>query len=156
MSSDPAPSSSQPIAITPQIRHDFYQTDEKVVVTVMIKNATNCTVQIQPQHVHMSATDYTLDLDLAHPIDVERSNYRVGTVKVEITLAKLVGERWAGLTRPASEAAAAAVPDKVANIYKQDWDSLEKQIENNEEEYKEVSALCAGKRACSPYIWHRA
>lgn len=155
-SSDAAPVvavSATPPAVA-AIRHDWYQTDDKVVVTVLLKNATaaNCAVQIQAEHVHITAAnsatglDYTLDLQLLHRIDADRSTYRIGNVKVEINLFKVVGERWATLTRPLTDDAEPAVPAKVVNIYKQDWEKLEKHVENNEDEYREVRSLIGNIR----------
>lgn len=133
---------SAPSPPRPQIRHDWYQTDEKVVITVMIKNCTaeTCTVQIQSDRVRLttdSAIDYSLDLQLLHPIDADRSTYRISSVKVEITLVKFIGCRWANLTRP-DDPAELEPPAKVVSIYKNDWNALEKSVENNEE-YQEVS-----------------
>lgn len=129
------------------VRHDWYQTDEKVVITVLVKNAKHYDVQIQPRDIHIEADDYTLDLKLFAAINQERSTYRIVPVKVEVTLFKLVGERWPVLEAPAaaldSDAPVAAVdllPAKVVKIYKQDWDSVEKQIEKEEEENTEVRA----------------
>lgn len=108
---------------------------------MLIKNAEkDCNVQINANHVHVSAKDYTLDLDLLQTINTEKSTHRVSPFKVEITLFKLIGLRWATLTRPADEAETTA-QTKVANIYKKDWDSLEKWIEKNEEEFKDVRVL---------------
>lgn len=134
------------------IRHDWYQTEDKVVLTVLLKNASaaNCAVNIQSDNVRMTAAnsatglDYTLDLQLLHRIDAERSTYRIGTVKVEINLFKVEGVRWTTLTRPPADAAEPSVPAKVVNIYKHDWEKLEKQVVENEEEYREVGPIdCA-------------
>lgn len=125
------------------VRHDWYQTDEKVVITVLVKNAKNYDVQIHPRDVHIVADDYTLDLKLFAAIDHQRSTYRIVPVKVEVTLFKLVGERWPVLEAPASEDMTAVdlLPAKVVKIYKQDWDSVEKQIEKDEEENAEVYTI---------------
>lgn len=124
--------------MTSSIRHDWYQTDEKVVITALIKNAKNYDVQIESDLVHIKADEYQLDVNLYAGINKERSTYRIVPVKVEVTLYKLVGERWPSLERPANEVI--VVPDKVVTIYKQ-WDSLEKQIEKEEEEKPEVNYI---------------
>lgn len=131
------------------IRHDWYQTDEKVVVTVLIKNVLKHNVDIQTERVILTADDYTLDLALFKPIVVDRSSHRISPVKIEITLAKVVGERWPTLTFDKDAAAVATIPttstvvpsstDKVVKMYKHDWDQLEKQVEKDDEaEKKEV------------------
>lgn len=83
------------------LRHDWYQTEQKVVIDVLVKNAKtrNCTVDIQSHRVSVRGDDLELDLDLQHEIDASKSSFRVLMVKIEITLHKLVGERWTSLTR---------------------------------------------------------
>lgn len=126
--------------MTATIRHDWYQTDEKVVVTVLMKNITDCSVDIQPDRVLLTADEKTLDLQLCKEIDIHKSSHKRSPVKMEITLIKKIGERWPSLVADKDEAAAAAVAPKVVNIYKQDWESLQKQIEKEEEEKGEVSS----------------
>lgn len=86
------------------VRHDWYQTEQKIVIDVLVKDvkSRNCTVDIQPQCVLVRGDDLELDLELQHEIDVTKSNFRILTVKIEITLQKLVGERWTSLTRTAT------------------------------------------------------
>lgn len=86
------------------VRHDWYQTDQKVVIDVLVKNANNrkCSVDIQPNHVSVSGDDLELRLDLEHEIDTTKSSFRILSVKIEITLQKLVGDRWTSLTKSAS------------------------------------------------------
>lgn len=83
------------------LRHDWYQTEQKVVIAVLVKNAEsrNCTVDIQSQRVSVRGEDLELDFDLQHEIDASKSTFRILSVKVEITLHKLVGERWPSLTK---------------------------------------------------------
>lgn len=124
--------------MTSSVRHDWYQTDEKVVITVLIKNALKYNVDIEPMQVSLTADDYSLDLLLYKEINKEKSSHKITPIKVEITLAKLVGERWPSLTAP-EKAAEPNVLTKVAKIYKQDWDTLEKEIEK--EEPKDVNSF---------------
>lgn len=93
------------------VRHDWYQTDRKVVIDVLVKNANsrNCSVDIQPDHVSVRGDDLILELDLEQEIDTAKSSYRILTVKIEITLHKLVGERWSSLTKTASSAASVQI-----------------------------------------------
>lgn len=97
------------------LRHDWYQTEQKVVIDVLVKNAKtrNCAVDIQSQRVLVHGDDLELDLYLLHEIDATKSSFRVLTVKIEITLHKLVGERWTSLTR------SAASSDTLQNLPKQ-------------------------------------
>lgn len=114
------------------IRHDWYQSDQKVVITVLIKNATerNCKIELSSENVLLTADDYILDLSLNQPINVEQSDYKISAVKVEITLAKIKGERWDTLTK-----AEIAKPEssKPINLYKKDWDSVAKEIDKEKD-----------------------
>lgn len=114
------------------LKHDWYQTEEKVVVNVMIKKAEelNCKVTIEQDRLLLEADgDQRLELHLCEPINAEKSFHKFGSVKVEVTLMKLVGRRWADLTKEKAE----TKPDAV-NIYRQDWDSLAKSIEQEKAE----------------------
>lgn len=88
------------------IRHDWYQTEQKVVIDVLIKNANsrNCSVDIQPNCVSIRGDDVELDFKLAHEIDTTKSSFRVLSVKIEISLQKLIGERWNSLIQANEEA----------------------------------------------------
>lgn len=83
------------------VRHDWYQTDLKVVIDVLVKNANKryCTVDIQPKQVAIRGDDLELDLPLANEVDPTKSTFRISSVKIEITLQKLAGERWTSLVK---------------------------------------------------------
>lgn len=83
------------------IRHDWYQTPQKVVIDVLVKNANsrNCLVDIQSKSVSIRGDDIQLDFDLACEIDPAKSSFRVLTVKIEISLQKLVGDPWSSLVK---------------------------------------------------------
>ncbi|XP_067634436.1 protein SGT1 homolog [Eurosta solidaginis] len=114
------------------VRRDWYQSDTKVVVTVMIKDAETKSykVDIEPERLHMTADGYELDVQLYRPVDVSKSSHKVYPTKVEITLAKQVGERWESLEKKDLPPPTAAPPP----IHKKDWDSLAKEVEKSEEE----------------------
>lgn len=97
------------------LRHDWYQTEQKVVIDVLVKNAQtrNCKVDIQSERVSIRGDDLELDLELLHEIDATKSSFRVLTVKIEITLHKLVGERWTCLTRSVSSDPITALPKQI-------------------------------------------
>lgn len=98
------------------LRHDWYQTEQKVVIDVLVKDAKtrNCTVDIQAQRVLVRGDDLELDLELLHEIDATKSSFRILTVKIEITLHKLVGERWTSLTRSLSADETQNLPKQIA------------------------------------------
>ncbi|KAH8338489.1 protein SGT1 homolog [Drosophila kikkawai] len=122
------------------VKHDWYQSEAKVVITVLLRNAAekHYAVEISGQRVHMTADDYELDLLLLHPIVPERSSHKAYSTKVEITLAKETGVRWEALEKPAAAAAAAAPPKAQAK----NWDKLVSEEEKVEEkEAKGEAAL---------------
>ncbi|XP_053961951.1 protein SGT1 homolog [Anastrepha obliqua] len=114
------------------VRHDWYQSETKVVVTVMLKDAVskNYKVDIMPECLHMTADGYELVLNFYRPVDVSKSSHKAYTTKVEITLAKEVGERWESLEKKDLPPPTARPPP----IHKKDWDSLAKEVDKSEEE----------------------
>lgn len=83
------------------VKWDWYQNEQRVVIDVLVKNANNrnIAVDIQSNHVLIRGDDLELQLDLAHEIDTTKSTFKIMTVKIEIILQKLVGERWTSLTK---------------------------------------------------------
>ncbi|KAJ6641304.1 Protein SGT1 like [Pseudolycoriella hygida] len=118
------------------IKHDWYQTEKTVVVNVMIKNANqeNCRMTLEPDRLLIEADGgLRLELHLYESINVEKSFNKFGSVKVEVTLAKLVDHRWPELTKEKAE-----VKPTVATIYRRDWDSVAKAIETDKPEGDEA------------------
>lgn len=93
------------------VRHDWYQTEERVVIDVLVKNANNrnCSVDIQSNHVSVRGDDLHLDLDLSHEIDTSKSSFRITSVKIEIVLQKFIGERWLSLTKTSDASSSVTV-----------------------------------------------
>ncbi|KAH8312083.1 hypothetical protein KR044_009284 [Drosophila immigrans] len=123
------------------VRYDWYQSETKVVITVLLKNATekNYAVNIDAEKVHMTADGYELVLQLLHPIVVERSSHKAFPSKVEITLGKAVGVRWESLEQNASKATSDAPP---APLQVKNWDRLVSEEEKaDEKEAKGEAAL---------------
>ncbi|GAA6059006.1 hypothetical protein JCM10212_001716 [Sporobolomyces blumeae] len=86
-----------------KIRHEWYQTDSEVVVSVFIRNAKaeDLKVDIQATSLSLSlhlptGSDVVFDLDpLAHQVDPAKSSYRVLQPKIEVKLAKVdQGIKW--------------------------------------------------------------
>lgn len=115
------------------IRHDWYQTDDKVVVTVLLKNAVEKNYQcvIVDDSVTLSAENYELKLELLNPILPDKSTYKATASKVEINLFKRDFCRWATLERKIEEATPVVVTKKKQP---DDWDKLTKEIEKTEED----------------------
>ncbi|KAG8962013.1 hypothetical protein FRC00_010624 [Tulasnella sp. 408] len=99
-------------------RHQFYETDDKVTLSVMLKDckADEVKVTFTNKSVDFQYESYQLHLEpLKAQIDPDESGFRVGKVKVEIWLKKRAAARWGGLVSDGSDApllppSAASVP----------------------------------------------
>lgn len=121
-------------------RHDWYQSDQKVVIDVLIKNAKerDCIVAIHENSVSIRGSDVELDFELAHQIDTTKSSFRVLSVKIEITLQKLAGERWSSLIQDTSKSVQTqAIPKAEAQPSTtpsgKNWDRVVKDVFEKEE-----------------------
>lgn len=111
------------------VRHDWYQSEASVVISVLLKNAKDrhAEVKIEKDRVDVTgevlfcypsilqpmmkflcplstADDYTLSLALNKEVDVEKSSYKMLSSKIEISLAKIEGVRWDALEKQDKEA----------------------------------------------------
>jgi len=81
-------------------RHEFYETDEKLTLSIFDKGADpeKVTVKFEARSVVYTHEDKELSLQpLKGQIDPEKSEYIVGKVKVEIRLVKMAPGRWGTL-----------------------------------------------------------
>jgi len=138
----------------PKISHDWYQTETQVVVEVRIKKlkADECKIQITETGLSVSAllptgSEYSLELDLAHPVVPDTSSYKVLSTKIEVKLRKGEGVRWAALEGDGAPPlpggtvpAATSAPVKAPYASGRDWNKLEKNLAEEAEEKKEGEA----------------
>lgn len=98
----------QPVQLpsqAPKIKHDWYQTETHVIITVMIKNIKqeNVAIEFQEKSLSVTATklpngnEYSLELDLAHDIKPAESSYKILSTKIEMKIKKVEGVRWSSL-----------------------------------------------------------
>jgi suppressor of G2 allele of SKP1 len=87
-----------------KIRHEWFQTDSFVTISVFAKGTKKEQVDIGFHEqslsvcIHLGDSDYSLELDLCHPILPSESLYDLLSTKVEIRLKKAtVGLQWAAL-----------------------------------------------------------
>lgn len=95
------------------VNYEWYQTDQKVVVTVKIKQAAekNCAVDISVDRLTVTGDEnINLSLDLLQDINVQESGYKISPIKIEVTLKKLAGDRWPTLIRSDDSAKIPAAP----------------------------------------------
>lgn len=110
------------------IRHDWYQSEEYVKVTVLVKNAVekNYSVIIEPERVILNVGDYNLTLNLLKTINAEKSNHKATPHKIEITLYKIIGDRWDSLEKK--------IVDQPVELPKvKNWDKVATDFEKKEE-----------------------
>lgn len=115
------------------VRHDWYQRDDKVVVTVMLKNAAekNYKCEISENSLRLTAENYELSLQLFNPVLPEKSSHKATPYKVEIELFKRDFGHWSALERKCEEEKKVVVtkakkPD--------DWEKLAKEIEKEKDD----------------------
>lgn len=118
-------------------KYDWYQTETAVTVTVLLKNAVekNYSVQLEQNSCRLQADDIEpILLNLWNPINVEQSTHKSTPSKVEIKMAKLIGQRWDALERKtAVEASSTSSSVKKRH----DWDKISKELENEEQGEKD-------------------
>ncbi|KAI0032759.1 SGS-domain-containing protein [Vararia minispora EC-137] len=117
------------------IRHEYYETDERVVVSIFDRNADpdKVSVQFQPRSVIYAHGDKHLELGpLKGQILPEQSSFFVGKVKIELKLAKAAPTRWGGLIGDAPDPLAnSAVPGPRTStipMARKNWDSVSQAI----------------------------
>ena len=140
----------------PRVKHDWYQTDQDVVINVLAKSLAQeaVSVKIEASAIEVAATlpvgdPYHLQLRLLHPVLPNTSSWRVTPSKIEIKLRKAEVHRWAVLegtgesptVRPA--AGAAAPTDSLPSSYARppgasarDWDAIAADLRRQEEQDK--------------------
>lgn len=120
-------------------KYDFYQTEQKVVIDILLKNAIdkNYQITIGEQDVHLTADDgIDLNIRLYKPINKTASSHKASPSKIEIVLIKFIGEHWPQLERE-KEAVKVETPVKKQP---KDWDKLAKEVEKNEEAERQGEA----------------
>jgi len=140
-----------------KIRHEWYQTQTHVVVSILAKNVPRERVRVDFSEAEVdvaiklesSGAEYALSLSLFHRVIPGECKYSVVASKVELTLKKATPGKWESLegdgqaevaampAPPKPEAAAAVVPSK--NVYsgsRKNWDAIETDLKKQEEEEK--------------------
>ncbi|TKA55940.1 hypothetical protein B0A53_01639 [Rhodotorula sp. CCFEE 5036] len=141
-----------------KIRHEWYQTEREVVVSVFIRNVKeqDLKVDLQPRALSLTVSlptgsDVVFDVDpLAHDIDVEASSHRVLQPKIELKLVKKQGGiKWTKLEGEDESLVKMAEPTPQADTRhaypsssrkQHNWDAIVKQsAEEDDELAKEFS-----------------
>jgi len=95
------PTPAPPAQAKPALRHDWFQTEANVTVSIMIKGIKKeeATVTITPKTLEVNVklptgSEYQLHLDLADEVVPHESRYEFLSTKLEIKLKKARGAKW--------------------------------------------------------------
>ncbi|XP_069826684.1 protein SGT1 homolog [Dendropsophus ebraccatus] len=129
-------------------RHDWYQTESQVIVTVMIKNVRKEDVHVQfaerqlTLNVNLpSGENYNLALFLFHSIVPEQSTFKVLSTKIEIKMKKTEALRWDKLEGEPERQLKHFTPESMhkypsSSHYTKNWDKLVVEIKEEEKNEK--------------------
>lgn len=136
--------------VSPKIRHEWYQTDSYVYVSIFIKQLRpeDVSVEFLPREFTLtvkqpSGSDLQFSVEpLAQKIDASQSAYTIFSTKIELRLKKeIVGVKWRNLEGEEGDALAAATsvqesrPSYPTSSRKpKNWDALSKEAEKEEEQ----------------------
>lgn len=138
-----------PMPIKEKSRYDWYQTQTHVIVTILLKNVKQEDMSIDIHERSLSAciklptgSDYTLELDLSHPIDPEKSITKLLKSKIEVKLKKceeiqwqkLEGEEQRNITRIKVDSNPMQYPS--SSHYTRNWDKLAQEVAEEEKNDK--------------------
>lgn len=146
--SSPVLQSTNTAQKTSKYRHDWYQTESQVIITVMIKNVQKDDVHIQFAERQLSLNvdlpsgeNYSLTLFLFHSIVPEQSTFKVLSTKIEIKMKKTEALRWDKLEGQADLQLKHFTPESMhkypsSSHYTKNWDKLVVQIKEEEKDEK--------------------
>ncbi|XP_023024371.1 suppressor of G2 allele of skp1 [Leptinotarsa decemlineata] len=151
MAEEPSTSLNKPKL---QVKHDWYQTETAVVITVLVKNMRESYLNVSFDNnkvmVALSHPDFEhceLCFNLSHIIIPEQCSYKLSSTKVEIKLKKSEDIRWEKLegnpsgevikTIPSGPVTLADRPPSYPTSKKgKDWSVVEKEIIQQEAQEK--------------------
>eukprot|EP00730_Choanoeca_flexa_P014483 TRINITY_DN6350_c0_g1_i1.p1 TRINITY_DN6350_c0_g1~~TRINITY_DN6350_c0_g1_i1.p1 ORF type:complete len:324 (+),score=63.85 TRINITY_DN6350_c0_g1_i1:40-1011(+) len=128
------------------LKHDWYQSDSHVFITIMVKKLTEDAVKIDLEATKVTVAftipngdDYRLALPLFAAILADQSATKVKSVKVELKLCKAEPLQWPSVEQ-AQQAVPVAMMQSAADVGQQasaassknspnDWDQLAKEVE---------------------------
>ncbi|KOO24709.1 suppressor of g2 allele of skp1-like protein [Chrysochromulina tobinii] len=153
-----APAAPAPTSDPSKIRHEWYQTQSEVVVSVLARNVSPEKVQVDFHEAEVdvsikleSGAEYIHTFSLFHKIVPEQSKYSVGASKIELKLKKHTMGKWETLegsgdaeviagalnAEPAvADEALKPASKKVYSGSSKDWDAVESKLKKEEEDEK--------------------
>ncbi|KAG6857540.1 hypothetical protein H0H87_000139 [Tephrocybe sp. NHM501043] len=125
------------------IRHEFYETDEFLTLSIFDRGADPTQVDVQFANRKISYThgDKALVLEpLKGQINPAASTFTVGKVKVEVRLAKAIPGRWGGLLGDSPDPLANSAAPSSSDVptrrvqSKKNWEGITTEILSSEKE----------------------
>jgi len=141
----------QPVVDPSRVRHEWYQTNTHVVVSILARQVAQDKVSVQFEAAGVGVTielergaEYQLNLSLFQKIMPDECKFAVSATKVELTMRKQAAGKWESLEgegegelQVASVVDASAAPSKgVYSGSKKDWNNIETDLKRQEEEEK--------------------
>ncbi|XP_036397157.1 protein SGT1 homolog [Megalops cyprinoides] len=133
-------------AATPRVKHDWYQTESQVIITVMVKNAKKEDVSIKFEEKEVTAVvklpsgeDWCLKVHLLHPVVPRQSTFKILSTKVEIKLKKTEAIRWEKLEGEGTQSNVKHfTPNQYpsSSHYTRNWDKVVGDIKEEEKNEK--------------------
>ncbi|XP_018415977.1 PREDICTED: protein SGT1 homolog [Nanorana parkeri] len=127
-----------------RIKHDWYQTESQVIVSLMIKNVQKEDIHVQFAERELnvnvklpSGEIYNLMLFLFHSIVPDQSTFKVLSTKIEIKMKKTEAVRWDKLEGQADYQLKHFTPDSLhkyptSSHHTKNWDKLVGEIKEEE------------------------
>ncbi|KAL0581632.1 Cochaperone protein [Marasmius crinis-equi] len=139
------------------IRHEYYETDERVTVSVFDRNAdpAQVSVQFEDRKVTYTNGDKVLVLaPLKGTVKPDACEYTVGKVKVELRLSKVMLGRWGGLIGDSPDPLAnSAAPTTSTRSAQKNWDGISTEILSaDKEKTLEEDPNVGGDSAVNPFF----
>uniref|UniRef100_A0A6M2DLT2 Putative suppressor of g2 allele of skp1 n=1 Tax=Xenopsylla cheopis TaxID=163159 RepID=A0A6M2DLT2_XENCH len=114
--------------IKPKIKHDWYQTETHVIITILLKNVDEGKLRINygSTSLVLKYEEHEFNFQLLNGIIPTSCSHKVTPSKVEIKLAKAIGLRWdkleadAVLPQPVNPTKANEKWEQIAREFKED------------------------------------
>ncbi|KAH9486954.1 Protein SGT1-like protein [Psilocybe cubensis] len=126
------------------LRHEFYETDEKLTLSIFDRGAdpAQVSIQFEPRKFTYTNGEKSLVLEpLKGQIDPDKSDFTVGKVKVEVRLVKRVQGRWATLVGDSPDplatapvASSSSTPAVGVRKPRKNWEGITTEILSSEKE----------------------
>ncbi|KAJ7900321.1 SGS domain-containing protein [Mycena olivaceomarginata] len=123
------------------LRHEFYETDDKLTLSIFDKGADAGVVQVkfEPRKFTYTNGEKSLVLEpLKGQITTDASDYTVGKVKVEVRFKKTVLGRWGGLIGdspdPLANSASSSSITTTSVKPRKNWEGITTEILSSEKE----------------------